>query len=226
MSPEKILLHYQRHVAETDPDVVVILASDFNFDVRRVARDKGLSARQYRPSWFTEILLLWKLIKKNMAVIQLLRSAHIEHRKPQINPLIIVALFGDRLRNLVDIVGNEGRRVVLLNNARRLRADQSPGEQLGAASYRLPLFPYMTVQGFLDVYAAYSRVVTKTANETGALLIDPRPFLRSEHGHFVDFTHTTPLGSSVLGKLVAERLIADPEFKKLVEERSPGCLQP
>ena len=77
--------------------------------------------------------------------------------------------------------------------------------------------PFLDVEGLLDGYAEYNRVIREVAWATGAILIEGEDTIPGDPEHFADSVHFRDPGLALQARRVLAGLLAAPAFQDLVE---------
>jgi len=220
---DESLRNLRHRIAPLSPDVVVIYhaTNDLSRDTRKLAEQQGLfTVAGDERSFLARISVGWDLIEKNLKVMARKRAASAGEDRLQYDAEQLAAEFHDVLTRLVEEARGVSRLVVLVTFSTRLRAEQTPEEQLAASNTSLLYMPYMTVQGLLDGFAAYNRTIRDVAAETGAVLVADENSIPSDAAHFRDSVHLTDQGCELMAERLFEVLQQEPRFLNLVAEHS------
>ena len=209
---------FDHRVAPLAPDVVVIYhgTNDLTLDSRALASERGI----YDPNVMEStgagsVSLAWFLIQKNL---RFHRNASSDDRpKLEFDPRELSRDYRERLLELVAKARAQAPVVVLVTFSHRVRAEQSPEEQLQASAMSRYYMPFMDVEGLLAGFEEYNRVVREVAQETGVLLVEGERSIPGDAVHFADSVHLTDAGSALQARRVIEALAADGAFRDLVE---------
>jgi len=214
----------RRRLEPLDPDVVVIYqaTNDLAKNSRRLALAQGLAAEagDADPDWLSRHSLLWYLARKNARVLWRRFQARSGEPRLEVEPEVLAAPFRADLRALVRAARERAAIVALVTFSHRLRREQGPGERAEAAVTSLYYMPYMSIDGLLDGFEAYNRVIREVAAETGALLIEDEDTIPADGEHFADSVHFTASGSRVMAERVSAGLLAASAFQALVRARA------
>ena len=80
--------------------------------------------------------------------------------------------------------------------------------------------PWMTIDGMVQGFEEYNRVIRDVARRTGALLIDDENRIPADEIHYNDSIHFKDAGSRVMADRVSDALLATPTFRSLVASRA------
>jgi hypothetical protein len=128
-----------------------------------------------------------------------------------------------RLRELVIASKELAPVVALATFSQRLRAGQSPAEQVEASSTHAYYMPHMSTEGLLRGFAEYNRVIREVAFETHNVLVEGEESIPGDDRYFADSVHFTDLGAALMADRVTAALISSPELQKEVRETSQGA---
>ena len=220
-STEHMLDRYNAHVLDTEPDIVVILPSDFNADADTYVIENGLhDGVHYRPSWLAQVSKLWGDLETNAVIISRQRSAHSQVGKVDVDPDAMTARFSKRLRTLVDRVIATGAMPVLIGINNQIRRDQTLDEQEKAAVTALFYMPYLSIPQMLDIKDKYNDIIKRVASERGIPFISDLSIgVPGSSNYYVDTNHYTPAGSALAGRGLASAF----KDQEDVIERLNGC---
>jgi lysophospholipase L1-like esterase len=194
-------------VARLKPDVIVIYeaTNDLSRDTRLLAEQRGLfTPRGDERSLLARISVAWDLIEKNLRVGARKRDAVANEGRLEFDADQLAEGFRSELEVLVDEAKAVAPVVVLVTFSTRMRAAQTPEQQLAGASTSLLYMPYMSIGGLLRGFAAYNRVIRDVAAAKGVVLVDGEESIPGDGAHFNDSVHFTDAGC----KKQAERVSA------------------
>lgn len=218
------LKNFELRVRPLRPDVVVIYeaTNDLSFDTYQLAKARGL--RFSRPgesrSRLSRYSFLWFLVEKNITVMLRQAEAGAESEKLHFDPRELSRGFEARLTSLVRSAQRVAPVVAVATFSPRLRRNQPRDEQVKAAVTSLYYMPYMTVDGLVDGFEEYNRVIRTVAAKTGALLIEGANRIPPDAEHYTDSVHFTDAGSRVMAARVSLALQQSPALRDLVRARS------
>ena len=214
-------------VKPLQPDVIVFYeaTNDLAVDTLRLARGQGLVAGDAEAtSWPARYSMLWFLVEKNLTVRRRQAEAT-QGGKLVFEPRALSRKFEQRLEALVSAGQASARAVVLVTFAPRLRRGASADEQREAAVTAAYYMPYMSIEGLLQGYDEYNRVIRDVAHRTGAVLVEAEGAIPGDRVHYADSVHLTDAGSRALAQVVAQRaprLAADRSGSGAGEGRHEG----
>ncbi len=203
---DQMLKHYKHFVATTQPDLVIILADDFNHDLNILASEQGLDQYGEKNSWLSDNSVLFAKLEKNYRVIQLQRNAFNHTNKLDISKWKIGQSFKKRLRELVHSIKKDGRHVALITNSSQLRKEQTKFEQLQAGNTALFYMPYIALQDLIKVRMQYNEVIREVAVAEDLILVDGEDDIPGDREHFIDTAHFTEVGANKMAHRVAQGL--------------------
>ena len=215
---DRMLRYFEGRVRQTQPDVVVVLPTDINFDMDRYMVRRGLhDGNHYERSWLARHSVLWSKVEMNATILRRQRLAARENAHDDIPIGEIVPAFDRRLRSLVLSIRANGGQPVLLESTGQVRRGQSQPEQVAAAATDLFYMPYLSIGSLLDLRDEYNRVVRRVGSELQVPVVAARLGVPGNHRYYRDSSHYTPLGSAMAGRLTGEALRDLPEVQGLVE---------
>lgn len=103
--------------------------------------------------------------------------------------------------------------VLLVEGTVRVRAEQTEEQRLEACETSLYYMPYMTPELVLGSFEAYNRAIRRAAERTGAVLVEAEGRIPADDVHFNDSVHLKDPGLALLGEIVAEGILAAPQFR-------------
>ncbi len=226
---EQSIVNLETRVGPTGPDVLVIYhgTSDMTHDTRRLAAEQRIwRGSAESSSWAARVSLTWFLIEKNLKVAARQWAASGSSGRLTFEPQQLSLRFRDRLRELTKKAQAVAQVVALVTISVQARRGQSPGEQLEACNTALFYAPYMTVDGLLDGWEEYNRVIRQVAKETGAILIEGEMSIPGDGVHFKDSVHFTDAGCKKMAARVVDGLTRSKKFEALmlgtpIAQRSP-----
>ena len=214
------LKNLEYRVAPLEPDVIVIYEAhnDLTGNTFNLARRQGLAASQTEQnlSWPAKYSLLWYLVEKNVRIMSHQRTARQAAGKLAFDEESLAAPFHHDLKDLVEASKRVAPVVVLVTFSTQLRQDQPSEQQSRAAATSLYYMPYMSIDGLIEAYAEYNKVVRQVAEETGAVLIADENAIPGDAEHFADSVHFTDKGSHLMAARVARGLIQSPALQDIV----------
>ncbi len=220
-STEESLRSLQMRAAPLDPDVVVFYeaTNDLSGDTRRLARNLGLIVENPDDtSVLAEWSVLWFLLEKNWKVLQRQKAAGSASTRLTFDPRELSRGFESRLDALVEKAQHESQIVVLATFSHHIRHEQSDDEKLRASNTSLYYMPYMSVEGLLDGFDEYNRVIREIAMRRGTVLVGGEDEIPGDSVHFADSVHFTEAGSRRMASRVASVLGDAISFQELVAQ--------
>jgi hypothetical protein len=115
-----------------------------------------------------------------------------------------VSRFRRDLTRLLDLMAEQGVRVVLATHATRFGSCVKPPDEPVLVAWRA-LYPTLKEAGFLDMENRMNAVTRREAAARGLVLVDAARFLEGPE-NFVEFTHFTAAGAAVLARAVADAM--------------------
>jgi hypothetical protein len=215
---DRMLRYFEGRIRQVQPDVVVVLPTDINFDLDRYMVRRGLhSGIHYEPSWLAEHSVLWSKVEMNATILRRQRLAIRTHVRQHIPIGEVVTAFERRLRKLVSSIRANGSQPVLLESTGQVRRGQPESEQVAAAATDLFYMPYLSIENLLDLRDAYNRAVRRVGMTLEVPVVAARLGVPGDEQHYRDSSHYTPLGSVLAGRLTGEALRELPEVRDRVE---------
>ena len=212
-------------VAPLRPDVIVIYGhanNDLVFDSGELARQQGLATpgRPGEDGWLSRHSLLWSLLHKNLTIMLRQQDVQQSHGKLTYDPRELSRGFEGRLTELVRASQQVASVVAVATFSPRLRRELAPDDQVRASVSAVYYMPWMTIDGMVQGFEEYNRVIRDVARRTGALLIDDENRIPADEIHYNDSIHFTDAGSRVMADRVSDALLATPTFRSLVASRA------
>jgi lysophospholipase L1-like esterase len=200
-------------VVPTDPDIVVIYeaTNDLSADTREEALRQGLpGTERLGTSWMAQHSVAWELIEKNLRAA----SPAADTGAPTLHydAVVLAETYRAHLTALVQEAKRRARTVVLITFAHKQRAGQTPDVQRAAATTSLLWMPYMSLQGVLDGFDAYDRVIREVGAAEGVLLVEGEEQIPGDDEHFADSVHLTDAGCRLQADRVVAALLASPQL--------------
>jgi len=220
------LKNLRERIAPLQPDVIIIYhaTNDLSQETRSLAEKQGIYkvGQTDTMSWLAEYSLLWYLVEKNLRLMEVRRDAETSQQRLEFSPADLGAQFRGDLTGLVTEARRLAPVVALVTFSQQIRAGQSPGKQLEAATSALYYMPFMTPDGLLKAFARYNEIIAEVARETGALLIAGESLIPGDSEHFNDTVHFRDAGSRIMAHRVSDALLQFPGFQDLVTARRSG----
>jgi lysophospholipase L1-like esterase len=220
-----LLQSLELRVKPLQPDVIVIYeaTNDLSADSYALARDRGLAhSRPDDRMWLSRYSLLAYLVEKNVRILSRQHGANDPVGKLSFDPRQLSRDFERRLGQLVRASQASAQLVAVATFAPRLRRDLPPDERARAAVTALYFMPHMTIEGLLDGYEEYNRVIRQIAMKTGALLVDGERRIPPDDIHYSDSVHFKDPGSVLMAERVSGALLRSSSFASIVERKRPG----
>lgn len=217
-STEESLRNLEARVAPLDPDVVLFYeaTNDLSGDTRRMAKESGLLvANPDETSALAEWSVLWFLLEKNWKVRRWQEAARVGDSRLSFDPRELSRGFEDRLDALVARAQEEAPVVALATFSHHVRREQSDEEKLRASNTSLYYMPYMTVEGLLEGFDEYNRVIREVASRRGAILVDGEDEIPGDTVHFADSVHFTEAGCRRMAARVSRAIGSASAFEEL-----------
>ena len=220
------LVNFRRRVAALRPDVTIIYhaTNDLSWETRSLALEQGVyeEHRKEERSWLAEHSQLWYLVVKNLRIKEVQKDALNARKRLKFSASELGAQFRKELTRLVDEAKKVSAVVALVTFSHQFRSEQTPEQQLAAAGSALYYMPFMTLNGLLDAFKQYNKIITDVAYETGSILIDVETAIPGDSNHFNDSVHFTDTGSIVMANRVSEALLKSAEFQAIAKGKRSG----
>lgn len=220
------LINFRRRVAALHPDVTIIYhaTNDISWETRWLALEQGVyeEPQNEDTSWLAEHSQLWYLVMKNLRIKEAQNDAREARMRLDISGSRLGVSFRKELTELVNEAMKVSSMVVLIEFSHRIRPEQTPDQQLAAASSALYYMPFMDPQGLLEVFTRYNRIIAEVASATGAYLIENETVIPADSEHFNDSVHFRDAGSRVMAQHVAEALLHNPGFQVIANSKRGG----
>jgi lysophospholipase L1-like esterase len=217
---KSILRNLEYRIKPLQPDVIVIYeaTNDLSKDTRELARKQGLFAGKVEDlSPFARWSTAWYLIEKNLQIrVRQMRAAQGIERL-EFDPRTLSEGFYQRLRELIETSQKISPVVAVATFSHKVRREQSPEERLRASNTSLYYMPYMSVEGILEGFEEYNRVIREVAQEAGVTLVEGEYTIPGDDRHFNDSVHFKDPGSELMARRVVSALTHSETFKKLIE---------
>jgi hypothetical protein len=204
-------------VARLAPDVVVLWPSgdanaDCAYEARRTAGYDGVHFRAGRLARYSHT---WARAERE--VIAWWRLARMVPMTPRLRPdaARLAADFAGRLENLMTRWRTTAPLVVLAAADGRMRRGQTRLQLLRGAKTAAFHMPHMAIPDMLDVHDAYQGAMQAVAARTATPFLDLTGRIPPDRAHYFDTFHFADAGAAMMGRLVAERLAAEPTLVAL-----------
>lgn len=218
---EQSLINLQLRVAPFEPDVLFVYhaTNDLTHDSRILAAEEGLyDLDNAESSGLGDVLLTWHLIEKNLRFEK--RKGATAARTLEFDPRELSAPFRARLTALLEACREVAAVVVVPTFSHRARRDQSPEEAREACGSSLYYMPFMSIEGLLEGFEEYNRVIRDVAREEGVVLVEGEHSIPGDARHFKDSVHFVDAGCRLQADRVLAALEAAPDFQALVASKA------
>lgn len=206
-------VNLRTRVAPLQPDIIVLYeaTNDLSHDSRVEAQRQGLPGTELPgTSWLARHSVAWELVEKNLDFVR--PAADTGGPTLRCEPDTLAATFRANLTTLVREAQQVARTVVLVTFAHRQRRDQPADVLREASTTSLLWMPYMSLEGVLDGFDAFNRVIREVAAETGAVLVEGEQAIPGDAQYFADSVHFTDAGCRLQAARVLEALAASPQL--------------
>lgn len=218
-----LLRSLQHRVRPLEPDVIVIYeaTNDLSLDSAALARERGLlTSRPDEGSWPGRYSMTWFLIEKNLTVRRRQAATANPEGKLIVDPRELSRGFEQRLMDLVTGSQEVAPVVAVGVFAPRLRRGQPLDEQRMAAITAAYYMPYLTIEGLIQGYEEYNRVIRGVARSRGAVLVETESAIPPDVVHYTDSVHFTDAGSLKMAERVSKALLGSVALSALLESRT------
>jgi lysophospholipase L1-like esterase len=215
------LKNLQYRLKSLQPDIVVIYhaTNDLSYDTRVMAIHQGIYRISDREGdGILKYSLLWSLVRKNFKIMKR-RKESINEIKLEYDPRKISKRFKVKLQKLVKESQEISKLVAIATFSYKIRREQAYEEQLQNANTALYYMPYMSIEGLLNGYEEYNRIIREVAKETGAMIIEGEMSIPGNDIYFRDSIHFTDSGSKLMAKRVSDALLNSADFEMIVQSK-------
>lgn len=213
------LVTLENRVKQLRPDVIVVYhaTNDISYDTRMLASRQGvISGLSEEESWLGQWLLSWFLIEKNWQLYKKKTRVLTSRQILAFQADELAVGFQQRLEELVRVSRSIAPVVALGTFSYKFRREQSLEEQIQAMNTSLYYMPFMTPEGFFEIFEEYNRVIRETTHAENVILIEAEMSIPGDNQHFNDSVHFKDAGSRVMAGKVVEALVQSPAFKDLL----------
>jgi lysophospholipase L1-like esterase len=219
-----VLKALQHRVAPLEPDVIVVYegANNLSGELREIAAQRGIlsQAKVHEFTWPSRHSLLWYLVEKNLLVLMSQRDAQSNRGRLEVDTRTLGAEYRRELEQVATDARRSAKLVALATFSTQLRRDQTLEQQMRASTSAFFYAPFATPQLLMDSYDRYNQILREVAREKGALLIEGEQDIPGDSRHFTDTVHFSDAGSRAMAERIGRGLMASPELKQLVADRS------
>ena len=218
-STRESLVTLEKRVRQLSPDVIIIYhaTNDLSYDTRSLAKNQGIySGKPEEISWLGNWSLAWFLLEKNVQIWLRGRHALSEIAHLSFDPKGLSRPFKKRLSAIISASKNIAPVVAVATFSYKFRPEQNKEEQIRAANTSLYYMPYMSLDGILDGFREYNRIIREVAHETGVILIEGENDIPGDDVHFNDSVHFKDAGSVAMANRVTEALKNSQKFNVLL----------
>ncbi len=217
---ESLLKSMQYRVAPLRPDVIVIyeISNNFSGELRDLAAKRGIirEAKMREPTWPSRYSLLWNLVEKNLRIMAAQHAAETNQGSLEIDPGTLGEGYRNELKQLVFAAQQSAKLIAIATFSTQLRRNQTPEQQMRAASSAMFYTPFATTRLLLEGYERYNQIAREVASETGALLIGGENEIPADSTHFADTVHFTDAGSKAMAERISRALVSSPGLRNLL----------
>lgn len=217
-STAQSLLNLKYRVAPLQPDVIVIYhaTNDLTQDSRALAVSQGLyDESATEETWLSRHWLTWYLMEKNLRY-RARRRAREGQRCLEFEPEELSRPFRARLTQLIQESQVVASVVCVVTFSIRARPGQTPEEMSDSMASSLYYMPFMSIDGLMQGFAEYDRVIREVARATGAILVEDEDSIPGDAVHFNDSVHFLDPGLELQAARVSAGLLAAQAFQELV----------
>lgn len=204
-------------VAPLEPDILVIYhaVNDLGKITQKLAIDQRLF-HATRAGWLERNSLAWSLLAKNLLIFLRARGEPEPARRLRFESCEVVAPFENSLTELIGVCKGVTPVVALVTFSTRVRATQSPAEQLAACNTLLYYMPYMSTSALVTSFRDYNTAIRRVAAKTGVILVDGEDSIPADAAHFADSVHLLDPGCRVMARRVAGALLGSAQLARLL----------
>lgn len=213
------LRNLKQRVNPLHPDVFIIYhaSNDMSWEVREIAKERGLFDKAQETSLLGRYSLFWFLVEKNIHLWGLKRLTEQGIDRLDTLPSTFGMGFEHNLHQLVQEVKKQGGLVVLVKWSQQMREGHTEAENLKASASSLYYMPFMTPKLLLNGFGIYNQIIVRTALDTGSIVIGEEDSIPGDPIHFNDSIHFTDAGLRSMADRVSKGLLASATFRRVVE---------
>jgi len=219
-----MLRYFDAYVRSHKPVFTFLLTADYNTNFNRQAKAQGVStSADVRHSWLAANSLLFAKIEKNSRAVMFMRSAYSEVGKLHPDWESAEREFRGTMTEAIEHIASSGSQVAVLTSAHRLRADQTPQEQISAVQSALEFSPYFSIPEMIEAHTRFNRVIEGAAHSSNAILIADENSIPGTPAYWVDSSHFSATGSRLMAARVMRQLHSSQQYRDLIERLVRGC---
>jgi hypothetical protein len=218
------LARLKEDAVQYKPDIGVFLLNDINSRAREQLRLVGRKMSAYKPSKLASASLLLLKLEKNTEALRLQRLAARPDFSSRLNLEQLREQLIDDLNRAAGAVSDEVLLPVFVENATRLRKEDSVEEQINVAKSRLLYMPGIYIGDIVNALYLYNEILKEAASANNIVWIETLEEMPSDARYFVDTSHTNKSGSKLFGELVGQQLSGNTNVQSLISNRGNGCL--
>jgi hypothetical protein len=213
---------YQHFIAETDPDLVLIMTGDVSSGLDWMAEQQGINTDHTSyQSPFNQYSLLLQKLEKNFQIIKLQRNADSRADKLVVDFESASGMYKKNLVDLVETVNDHKRLIGIITLSSQLSEDMNIEELIAAGNTNLYYTPYVYLPDLPTLLKSFNKAIHEVAARQNVFVINGEREIPSDRTHYKDSGHFTPAGSEVMSTRVFSRLISNPQVVSLLEQK--GC---
>jgi hypothetical protein len=213
---------YEHRVAQTDPDLVIIMPGGVTQRLDVLARQQGFrrdprnhDTQQGAYSYLMGEIETWrKVISQQTAVDS--RSD-----KVRFDSKALALEYQQELQNLLEVINDEQRLIGVVSTVSKLSPELSAYELAQQSADLLNKRPYIHVPDLIELREVLNETSQETVSGYRAFPLPGLKDLPHDSNYFLGLVHFSPTGSEVMSQRIFEQLLSRQEVLSLLEKR--GC---
>ena len=215
----KNLIH---RVEPMEPDIILIYHAhnDLVANSRKLAEQQGLYHQIDRMDIpFLRRILFWKYLSTHIDLYLTERKVRSGIERLDFDLDEISNQYHKDLMSLVEYSKSVSEIVAIATFSYNIRREHSEEEKLKASLIALQNMPYMRIDGLIDGYEQYNRIIREVARGAQIILIDEELSIPANDDTFSDSIHFNDLGSRLMAERVVRGLETSEEFREFFKIR-------
>lgn len=213
---------YQRHVAPTDPDIVVVKVGGVIRKLYSLAELQGFKINRSNLGAPTgPFSFLEGELRHQINVIRYQLGAKERSGKLQVDAHMIAKELTTDLQSLLDVVDDGERLVGVVASTGKLSENMSSREQAQASPKLIDRVPFLYLPDLLAVQQSYNQMIPEAVHGYEAFALPGMSDVPHNSAYFIDRVHFTLVGSRVMSERIFEQLIGRRDVRSRLEKR--GC---